>query len=642
MSSLPRNSFLTVNEGGATMNDRQNQKKPETTSRPMMGRGMGSYIEKPQDFKGTMKKLGAYLKPYLGKIIFSGTLAVIASLLSVLSPWLLGLITSEVSRAYKAGESIGLIHLIGNINLSLGELTLFIASTYLLATVFNYLQSFLLIGMTQNLTYSLRKELSAKLNRLPLKYFDSQQFGDILGRVTNDVETINGTLTQSISEIFRSITLIIGIFVMMSLLSLPLTGVVLITTILSLMAARKFVKLSQGYFRKQAKSYGELNGHIEETYSGHTVVKVFNRQEQSYLNFERINKDLYHSSVRSQFISGIMMPVQFFLGNIAYIAIAVIGAFLVITTNPLIAIQVGIIQTFIQYTRQINQPIQQIGSIASVLQSTAAASERIFGLLNEPEESPEQEDLKTLTKIKGHVVFKDVYFGYNDSVDVIKGFSAEIKPGQKVAIVGPTGAGKTTIVNLLMRFYEIKSGSITIDGVDIRRMSRKDVRALFGMVLQDTWLYEGSVRENVTYGSEDKPFDDVISAAKLSQTHHFIESLSSSYDFELLENGSNISQGQRQLLTITRAMLADRPMLILDEATSSVDTRTEVLIQQAMEALMQNRTSFVIAHRLSTIKNADVIFVMNDGNIIEYGNHDELLERNGFYSKLYYSQFDTN
>jgi ATP-binding cassette subfamily B protein len=460
--------------------------------------------------------------------------------------------------------------------------------------------------------------------------------------VTNDIETINGTLTQSISEIFRSITLIIGIFVMMSLLSIPLTGVVLITTILSLMAARKFVKLSQGYFRKQAKSYGELNGHIEETYSGHTVVKVFNRQEQSYLNFERINKDLYHSSVRSQFISGIMMPVQFFLGNIAYIAIAVIGAFLVITTNPLFAIQVGIIQTFIQYTRQINQPIQQIGSIASVLQSTAAASERIFGLLNEPEESPEQEDLKTLTKIKGHVVFKDVYFGYNDSVDVIKGFSAEIKPGQKVAIVGPTGAGKTTIVNLLMRFYEIKSGSITIDGVDIRRMSRKDVRALFGMVLQDTWLYEGSVRENVTYGSEDKPFDDVITAAKLSQTHHFIESLSGSYDFELLENGSNISQGQRQLLTITRAMLADRPMLILDEATSSVDTRTEVLIQQAMEALMQNRTSFVIAHRLSTIKNADVIFVMNDGNIIEYGNHDELLERKGFYSKLYYSQFDTN
>jgi ATP-binding cassette subfamily B protein len=408
------------------------------------------------------------------------------------------------------------------------------------------------------------------------------------------------------------------------------------------MAARKFVKLSQGYFRKQAKSYGELNGHIEETYSGHSVVKVFNRQHQSYLNFERINNELYHSSVRSQFISGIMMPVQFFLGNIAYIAIAVIGAFLVITTNPLIAIQVGIIQTFIQYTRQINQPIQQIGSIANVLQSTAAASERIFGLLNEKEESPEQDDLKTLSKIKGHVVFKDVHFGYNENVDVIKGFSAEIKPGQKVAIVGPTGAGKTTIVNLLMRFYEIKSGSITIDGVDIRRMSRHDVRALFGMVLQDTWLYEGSVRENITYGSEDKPFDDVISAAKLSQTHHFIESLSGSYDFELLENGSNVSQGQRQLLTITRAMLADRPMLILDEATSSVDTRTEVLIQHAMEALMQNRTSFVIAHRLSTIKDADVIFVMNDGNVIEQGNHQDLLDKNGFYSKLYYSQFDTN
>jgi len=624
------------------MNDKQNQKKPETTSRPMMGRGMGSYIEKPQDFKGTMKKLAAYLKPYSAKIMFAGFLAVIASLLSVLSPWLLGLITSEVSRAYKAGESIGLISIIGGIELSLGEITLFIGSTYLLASVFNYLQTFMLIGMTQNLTYTMRKQLSSKINKLPLKYFDDQQFGDILGRVTNDVETINGTLTQSISEIFRSITLIIGIFVMMALLSLPLTGVVLITTVLSLMTASKFVKLSQKYFRRQAKSYGELNGHIEETYSGHTVVKVFNRQHESYLNFERINTDLYHSSVRSQFISGIMMPVQFFLGNIAYIAIAVIGAFLVITTNPLIAIQVGIIQTFIQYTRQINQPIQQIGSIASVLQSTAAASERIFGLLNEKEESPEQDDLKTLSKVKGHVVFKDVYFGYVENVDVIKGFSAEIKPGQKVAIVGPTGAGKTTIVNLLMRFYEIKSGSITIDGVDIRRMSRHDVRALFGMVLQDTWLYEGSVRENITYGSEDKPFEDVVKAAKLSQTHHFIESLSSSYDFELLENGSNVSQGQRQLLTITRAMLADRPMLILDEATSSVDTRTEVLIQHAMEALMQNRTSFVIAHRLSTIKDADVIFVMNDGNVIEQGNHEDLLERNGFYSKLYYSQFDTN
>ncbi|MDX9691076.1 MAG: ABC transporter ATP-binding protein [Acholeplasmataceae bacterium] len=621
----------------------QNKGKQQGTRRAPMGpmRGMRP-VEKAQDFKGTMKRLMTYLRPYRFRIMFAGFMAVTASLLSVLAPWLLGLITSEVARAYTEGDQIGLIRVIGNLNVSLGEIALFIAATYLLSSAFNYLQSFLLIGMTQNLTYSMRKELSSKINRLPLKYFDGEQFGDILGRVTNDVETINGTLTQSISEIFRSITLILAIFVMMFLLSPILTGVVFITTIFSLLAARKFVKLSQGYFRKQAKSYGELNGHIEETYSGHTVVKVFNHQQASYENFERINNDLYGSSVKSQFISGIMMPVQFFFGNIAYIAIAVIGAFLVITTNPTIAIQVGIIQTFLQFTRQINQPIQQIGSIANVLQSTAAASERIFGLLSQEEEPIERENLKEIKSIKGHVVFKDVYFGYNPDVDVIKGFSAEIKPGQKVAIVGPTGAGKTTIVNLLMRFYEIKSGTIVIDGVDIRDLTREQVRDLFGMVLQDTWLFEGTIYDNITYGSEHKSQEEVLNAAKLAQTNHFIDSLSQGYQFELLENGSNISQGQRQLLTISRAMLADKPMLILDEATSSVDTRTEVLIQHAMEALMKNRTSFVIAHRLSTIKDADVIFVMNDGNVIEQGNHLELLEKNGFYAKLYYSQFDTN
>jgi ATP-binding cassette subfamily B protein len=428
----------------------------------------------------------------------------------------------------------------------------------------------------------------------------------------------------------------------MILLSLPLTGVILITTILSLYTVRKFVKLSQGYFRSQAKSYGELTGHIEETYSGHTVVKVFNHQEKSYHIFEKINDDLYETAVKSQFISGIMMPVQFFFGNIAYIAIAVVGALLVLSDDPLIAIEVGIIQAFIQYTRQINQPIQQIGSIANVLQSTAAASERIFNLLKEEEETPERESLKKPNIVKGHVVFKDVHFGYVEGQEIIKGFSAEIRPGQKVAIVGPTGAGKTTIVNLLMRFYEIQKGLIEIDGIDIRDLSRSDVRNLFGMVLQDTWLFEGSVYDNITYGSEHKTEEDVIKAAKLAQTHHFIESLSGGYQFELFEGGSNISAGQRQLLTISRAMLADKPMLILDEATSSVDTRTEVLIQHAMEALMKNRTSFVIAHRLSTIRDADVIFVMNDGNIIEQGNHEALLAQNGFYAKLYYSQFETN
>ena len=630
------------------MNANQQQKKSEETKAPMMRgpRGM-VYAGKASDFKGTMRKFLKYLRPYRFQIMIAGFMAITASLLSVLAPWFLGLITSEVARAYVAASGefdalqFGLVEIIFGIRLSIGEIALSVVLIHILSALLNYFQSFLLIGMTQNLTYSMRRELSAKLNTLPLKFFDKEQFGDLLGRMTNDVETINATLTQSISEIFRSIALILGIFVIMSLLSLPLMAIVLVTTIGSLIAARQFVKLSQKYFRSQAKFFGELNGHIEETYSGHTVVKVFNHQKKSHMIFDRINDDLYKTSVKSQFISGIMMPVQFFFGNIAYISIAVVGALLVLTDNAFLAIEVGIIQTFIQYTRQINQPVQQIGSIANVLQSTAAASERIFGLLHQDDESPEREDLTTLHRVKGHVVFKDVHFGYQDDTDVIKGFSAEVKPGQKVAIVGPTGAGKTTMVNLLMRFYEIKSGKITIDGVDIRDMKRSDVRSLFGMVLQDTWLFEGTVKENIMYGSLDKSEAEMIESAKLSQSHHFIESLSNGYDFLLSESGSNISQGQRQLLTISRAMLADRPMLILDEATSSVDTRTEVLIQHAMEALMQNRTSFVIAHRLSTIKDADVIFVMNDGNVIEQGNHQELLEKNGFYAKLYYSQFDT-
>ncbi len=626
------------------MNPNQQKNKQETQARPMFG-GRGMNFEKASDFKGTMKKLGRYISPYRFKIYFSGFLAMVASLMNVVTPWLLGLITTAVADAYKAGlfqngqAPVIQIALFGQ-NLTMGELALWIAGIYLLGAFLNYFQAFMLIGTTQHLTYQMRIELSEKINRLPLQFFDDEQSGDILGRMTNDVETINQTLSQSIAEIFRSITMFIGIFVMMILLSPILTLIVLITTVFSLIAVRKFVKLSQGYFRKQAASYGQLNGHIEETYSGHSIVKVFNHQAKSYERFSSINEDLYKSSVKSQFISGIMFPVQFFFGNIAYIAIAVVGAFLVLSENPAIAIGVGIIQAFIIYTRQINQPIQQIGNVANVLQSTAAASERIFRLLEQEDEPIERDELKKLEHVKGHVVFNQVVFGYRPDKDVINGFSAEVKPGQKVAIVGPTGAGKTTMVNLLMRFYEIKSGSITIDGVDIRNMSRKDVRSLFGMVLQDTWLYEGTIKENILYGSTDKHDLDIEKASKLAQTHHFIESLPGGYAFLLGENGENVSQGQRQLLTIARAMLANRPMLILDEATSSVDTRTEVLIQRAMEILMQNRTSFVIAHRLSTIKDADVIFVMNEGNIVEQGNHQELLDQNGFYAKLYYSQFD--
>jgi ATP-binding cassette subfamily B protein len=600
-------------------------------------------FEKASDFKGTMKKLSSYIKPYQVKIYLSGILAVIASVMNVLTPWLLGLITTVVANAYKAGEFIGqtptlIIPLFGN-TYTLSEFALLIAIIYLVGAFLNYFQAFLLIGTTQNLTFQMRRELADKINKLPLQFFDNEQSGDILSRMTNDVETINMTLTQSISEIFRSITLFVGIFVMMIILSPILTLIVLVTTVLSLYTVKKFVMLSQIYFRKQAFSNGQLNGHIEETYSGHMIVKVFNHQEKSYERFESINEELYKTSVKSQFISGIMFPVQFFFGNIAYIAIAVVGAFLVLSTDPKIAIGVGVIQAFIMYTRQINQPIQQIGNVANVLQSTAAASERIFKLLEQKDE-PVDENESVISNVKGHVVFDQVHFGYTEGTPVIKGFSAEVKPGQKVAIVGPTGAGKTTIVNLLMRFYELNSGKILIDGVPISNMSRSYLRSLFGMVLQDTWLFDGSVKENIVYGAKDVHELDIEKASKLAQTHHFIESLPDGYAFHMGENGENVSQGQRQLLTIARAMLANRPMLILDEATSSVDTRTEVLIQKAMELLMQNRTSFVIAHRLSTIKDADVIFVMNDGNIVEQGNHETLINQNGFYSKLYYSQFD--
>ncbi|MFA5560526.1 MAG: ABC transporter ATP-binding protein [Acholeplasmataceae bacterium] len=626
------------------MTDKQKNTSQRTQRNVPFGggpRGM-NYLEKSRDFKGTMKKLGAYLKPFYIQIIASAFFAVAASLLTVLGPWLLGLITSEISNAFIGTRPIGTIHLIGSLNFSLGTLALITIGVHFLGAFFNYIQAFLLIGMTQSLTYSMRRDLSSKLNKLPLKFYDDQSFGDVLGRVTNDVETINGTLTQSLSEIFRAVALLTFVITMMFILSPILAGVVLFMTLLSFLVARQFVKLSQGYFRKQAYSYGELNGHIEETYSGHSVVKVFNHQAKSFTEFDRINNDLYQSSVKSQFISGIMFPVQFFIGNLSYILVAAIGALLYLSDNPLITIQVGIILTFIQYTRQVNQPIQSIGNIANVLQSTAAASERIFELLGADEETAEREDLKTIANVKGHVVFKDVHFGYNKDVKVIKGFNAEIKPGQKVAIVGPTGAGKTTLVNLLMRFYEIDSGSIKIDGVDIRDMKRADLRSLFGMVLQDTWLFEGTIFENISYGSTNRQRDEVVAAAKSAQTHYFIEALPGTYDFILNENGTNISQGQRQLITISRAMLADRPMLILDEATSSVDTRTEFLIQEAMQRLMQDRTSFVIAHRLSTIKDADVIFVINEGNIVEQGNHEGLLKQNGFYSKLYYSQFEGN
>ena len=612
----------------------KNAKASNPKKMPPAPRGRGANFGKAKDLKGTLLKLNKYLKRYYFKIFLAALLAIIAALMTVLGPYMVGLITTEITAAFRESRPLGLINFIG-LDLTMNMLALLIVVVYVVSSSFNYLQNFLLIGMTQNLTYTLRKDLTNKINKLPLAYFDKEPFGEVLSKVTNDVDVINQTLNQSLSEIFRGFTLIVTMIVIMFVLNWILALIVLTTTTISFFAARFFIKRSQKYFRMQASSYGQLSGHIEEIYSGQQVVRVFQYEDVAEKRFNEINEEMFDTALKSQFISGIMMPVQFFLSNIAYVLVTFVGAVLYIVG----AMDIGLIPTFIQYTRQINQPVQSVGNIANVLQQTAASAERVFSLLEEKEEPSEEEKTKVVENVKGNVEFKEVYFNYEEDVPVIQGFTAKVKAGQTVAIVGPTGAGKTTMVNLLMRFYDLDSGSILIDGVDIFEMKRNNVRELFAMVLQDTWLFEGTILENLTYGV-NATIDEVKEAAKHSQVDHFINSLAGGYDFVLTEGGTNISQGQRQLLTICRAMLRNSPMLILDEATSNVDTRTEVLIQEAMENLMQGRTSFVIAHRLSTIRNADVILVVKDGNIIEQGTHDQLLSEKGFYSQLYLSQFE--
>ncbi len=613
-------------------------KKPEKSTATFSRWNRGGYIEKPQNFKKSIKKLFNYLKPYSPQIIFSGSMSILSSLLTVIAPWLLGLMTTEIAEAFIQNRSVGSIYITSQIALTIPSLALIVLLGYSLGGILAYLQSFILTGMTQNLTFEMRKEIAKKINNLPLSHFDKQSFGDVLGRSTNDIETISATINQSLSEVFRAVTLLLGVLIIMFVLNWLLALVVIFTSIVSFLVAAIFVKLSQKYFRSQAKSVGDMSGHVEEMFNGHRIVKVFNHQKKALKDFDKINEKIRYSTMRSQFISGIMFPMQFFIGNVGYILIGAVGSFLVLSGS----IKVGLIQTFVTYTRQINQPIQSLSSIAAVLQSTAAAAERIFDLLESDEEQKDPENSVKIKKFKGHVVFEDVHFSYVKGTEVIKGFNADISPGQTVAIVGHTGAGKTTMVNLLMRFYDIESGRILIDDVDIKTMSRNDVRSLFGMVLQDTWLFEGTIYENINYGSKERNQEDVYNAAKMAQSHHFIESHPGGYNFELMEAGANISQGQQQLITISRAMLANRPMLILDEATSSVDTRTEVLIQNAMDKLMSKRTSFVIAHRLSTIKNADLILVMEEGNIVEQGTHKQLIDSNGHYAKLYNAQFDKN
>ena len=505
----------------------------------------------------------------------------------------------------------------------------------MLSAIFRYIQTWIMTQVTQTVTFRMRQQLSEKINRLPLSYFDKQTYGEVLSRITNDVDTISQTLNQSLSQIITSTVTVLGILVMMFSISWQMSLIALLVLPLAGGVITLIAKSSQKQFLRQQTQLGELNGHIEEMYGGHQVMRVFNGQKKSIAKFSKINNRLQESAWKAQFFSGLIHPIINFISNIGYVAMTILGGWLAINGR----LKIGDIQAFIQYVDQFNQPLVQVANIANILQSTAAAAERVFEFLDEPEEAVESNNLVKLSGVKGEVEFDNVVFGYKPDQTIIKGLSAHIKPGQRVAIVGPTGAGKTTLVNLLMRFYEINSGSIKIDGVDIRKMKRSDVRQMFGMVLQDTWLFNGTIRQNLIYGNPKATEEEMIKTAKEAHVDHFVRSLPGGYDMVLGEEAANISQGEKQLLTIARAMLEKAPMLILDEATSSVDTRTEVLIQKAMDKLMQGKTSFVIAHRLSTIRDADLILVVKDGNIIEQGNHETLLKQNGFYAELYNSQF---
>lgn len=605
-----------------------------------MGRGggpMGAAMmggEKPKSFKKTMRTFLNYLRPY--RVSFSLVLlfATASTVFTIIGPKLLGNATTKLFEGVvaKAMNVPGAAIDFGYI----GRIVLILVGLYLLSAIFNYIQGYIMSGIAMKVTYAFRKNISEKINRMPLKYFDTKTHGEVLSRVTNDVDTINTTLTQNLFQIVSSVTTIIGVLIMMLSISWLMTIIALVILPVSFIFVRSVVKASQKYFRRQQAYLGHVNGHVEEMYGGHTVMKAFNGEEKSIKKFDRLNEELYGAAWKSQFLSGMMMPIMHFVGNLGYVGVSILGGYLAVRG----AIGVGDILAFIQYLRSFTMPIAQTANIANVLQSTAAAAERVFEFLDEKEEIPEPDDAIKLKTITGNVSFKHVRFGYNPDKVVIRNFSAAIKSGQKVAIVGPTGAGKTTIVKLLMRFYDVNDGAIMIDGVDTRQLRRHYLRSMFGMVLQDTWLFNGAIRENIRYGKLNATDDEVLAAARIAYVDHFIRTQPQGYDTELNEESSNISQGQKQLLTIARAFLANPKILILDEATSSVDTRTEVLIQKAMEELMKGRTSFIIAHRLSTIRDADIILVMNDGDIVEQGNHHDLLAANGFYASLYRSQFE--
>jgi ATP-binding cassette, subfamily B, multidrug efflux pump len=597
---------------------------------PMGGMAMGG--EKARDFKGTMVKLIGYLGQYRVAIVIVMIVSIASTVFTIVGPRLLGDATTKLFD--------GVVAQIGGTGAidfdAIGQILLKVLALYLLASAFSYVQGWVMSGVSMKITYRFRRDISEKINRMPLRYFDGTNHGEVLSRITNDVDTVNQTLNQSLTQIITSAVSVLGVVVMMFTINWIMTLVALLMVPLSMAFVTFVIKNSQKFFMQQQVFLGHLNGHVEEMYGGHVVVKAFNGEDKSVAKFDEFNGPLYDSAWKSQFLSGLMMPIMGFIGNLGYVAVSILGGYLAIQG----AITVGDIQAFIQYVRNFTQPITQLANISNVLQQTAAAAERVFQFLEEDEEVPETVDPVQLTNVEGRVEFKDVHFGYNPEKTIINDFCATVLPGQKIAIVGPTGAGKTTMVKLLMRFYDVNSGAILIDGHDIRNFTRQDLRKIFGMVLQDTWLYNGTIMENIRYGRPDATDAEVIAAAKAAHVDHFVRTLPDGYHMVLNEEASNVSQGQKQLLTIARAILADPRILILDEATSSVDTLTEVLIQKAMDTLMKNRTSFIIAHRLSTIRDADLILVMRDGDIVEQGNHEELLERGGFYAELYNSQFD--
>ena len=602
---------------------------------PMGGPGRGMMPgEKPKDFKNSIEKLVRYLGRYWYAIVAVMIFAAVSTVFSVAGPKVMARATNALVEGL--GKKIAGT---GSIDFTyIAKVLLFTLGLYICSAVFSFIQGMIMTGITQKTCYRMRKEISEKINRMPMKYFESRTYGEVLSRITNDVDTLGQSLNQSVTQIITSVATLVGTLVMMISISGIMTLISLVILPVSAILISFIIKHSQKYFRQQQEYLGHINGQVEEVYGGHLVVQAYNKQESTIKKFEDTNQILFQSAWKSQFLSGLMQPIMQFVGNLGYVGVAISGGLLAIRGT----IGVGEIQAFIQYVRNFTQPIQQIAQVANMLQSMSAASERVFEFLDEEEEELTVEHAVHLDHVDGYVDFSHVSFGYNPDQIIIRDFSAHVTPGQKIAIVGPTGAGKTTMVKLLMRFYDVTGGAIQVDGHDIRDFNRQELRDAFGMVLQDTWLFKGSIMENIRYGRLDATDEEVIEAAKAAHAHHFIQTLPGGYQMELNEDASNVSQGQKQLLTIARAILADNPVLILDEATSSVDTRTEVRIQKALDNLMRGRTSFIIAHRLSTIRNADLILVMKDGDIIEQGTHEQLLAQKGFYADLYNSQFEEN